>query len=84
MINGQFSINDKCQTCNHLGFCQTYWGEACKRQGGDRQPRLKSSQVKQSLSEKKQKTVKPDKLHKSKRSMSQPITTRRVNWDLTS
>ncbi|MEA4926106.1 MAG: hypothetical protein VB084_12455 [Syntrophomonadaceae bacterium] len=92
MINRQYSINEKCLDCNHLGYCQPYWGIACKRQGGNRLPRLKSVYTKQDLpdksvyttrdlSEKKQKTIQPDKMYKHKRSLSQPIKTKQVNWE---
>ncbi len=32
-----------CRSCNHFGFCEVFWGPDCKRQGGTKTPRMKSS-----------------------------------------
>ena len=37
------NVNESCRVCHHYGFCLVYWGNACKRQGGTRIPRLVSS-----------------------------------------
>ncbi len=84
MINEGFNNDEKCLVCGHLGFCQTYWGAACKRQGGSRPPRLKSSGAKQGLLSRKRKTLRKEKLQQSKPEMFQPIRTKPVNWNLTS
>lgn len=34
-----------CRSCNHFEFCMVCWGRECKRQGGNRTPKLKSSTV---------------------------------------
>jgi hypothetical protein len=90
MISKQFTINEKCLDCNHLGYCQPYWGAACRRQGGTRLPRLKSTGIQLKLSEinlmKSQKRDSkniPKKMKKVKPGLSQPIKTRPVNWDIT-
>jgi len=37
---------DACLPCMHFGFCADNWGKNCKRQGGDKIPRMKSNGVK--------------------------------------
>lgn len=33
--------NENCTPCVHFGYCIVYWGANCKRQGGNRIPRMK-------------------------------------------
>ncbi len=81
MVNKQFTINEKCLDCTHLGYCQPYWGAACKRQGGDRLPRLKSVWAQLQPSENDMINVQPQQLKKTKISLYQPIKTKHVNWE---
>jgi hypothetical protein len=84
MIN-ELHGNPVCGTCNHFGYCKIYWGPECKRQGGDRTPRLKSTKEKFNYEtvetvRTKRKTgteIKPDL---ERVSWAEPIRTRVVNW----
>lgn len=35
------SGTEYCTSCVHFGYCMVYWGVECKRQGGNRIPRMK-------------------------------------------
>ncbi|MDD3364194.1 MAG: hypothetical protein PHZ03_04380 [Syntrophomonas sp.] len=65
------SKTEMCLSCNHLGFCQVYWGAECKRQGGNRIPRMKPMLV-----EARQKVDQPNKVIE----MFEPIRTKVANW----
>lgn len=38
------SVTGRCLSCVHYGYCLIYWGAECKRQGGKKIPRVKSTQ----------------------------------------
>ncbi len=79
MIRKYYSTNKQCLICNHYNYCQVYWGSECKRQSGNRTPRLKGKHFINNTS------IQPK--HKSDSKHKQPslnkyetIKTRRVNW----
>ena len=83
MQNIDSIINEKCIICNHHDFCLVYWGKECKRQGGQRIPRLKRTNAKKKVNP----PVQPIKVHKKKVNqpnsrVSEPIQTKRVIWAL--
>lgn len=39
------SGTEYCTSCVHFGYCMVYWGVECKRQGGNRTPRMKPTPV---------------------------------------
>jgi len=69
-----------CDSCNHLGFCEIYWGAECKRQGGKKTPRLKSMHAKAKLMASNNEQKQPVKRVVEVAKMSEPIRTRVVNW----
>jgi len=84
MIN-ELHGNATCGACNHFGYCKIYWGPECKRQGGDRTPRLKSS--KPNFKHENFETVIMKREIRTERkpeaervSRNEPIRTRLVNW----
>lgn len=83
MIKTYFEKNEKCQTCAHFGFCSVYWGTDCKRQGGNKTPRLNQSVAIKKDASMKKKTLLQKKIQHKCLAAFDPITTRRVNWHLT-
>lgn len=83
MRNQVSNKNEKCCQCSHLGYCQIYWGPLCKRQGGNKIPRLISRKQLNFLMNEadvvKCKSYRNPFL-KTKIETSQPIKTRRVDW----
>lgn len=76
---------DNCKSCNHYGFCLTLWGTECKRQGGHRIPRLKTTSVRASkkrLGKKHlcEKTKLPNGKAQQKINTFESIKTRKVSW----
>ena len=83
MKTNELNKNDKCFACNHLGYCQVYWGTECKRQGGNKTPRLinkKQLNLIKRESDNIQQVLKKRDFVKPKLEISQPILTKRVNW----
>ncbi len=79
MIKIEMSINERCTICTHFGYCQVYWGNECKRQGGSRTPRLKNSSSSHDDWSTKTKMV---SVSKNTAKRSDRITTRKVSWNL--
>ena len=52
---------ETCLSCGHYGYCLVYWGAECKRQGGNRIPRLKSMLVEAILKMAQKEFEKPEK-----------------------
>lgn len=81
MSKTDFKKDNNCQVCHHFGFCQMYWGIECKRQGGNRIPRLKTSSVRAINDLSKNKKTMHRKIEPSYQMNSfEQIKTRRVNW----
>ncbi len=76
----------KCFSCSHFNFCLVYWGADCKRQGGNRIPRLKSSLDKVVRERRQQlsKSEEPKKVNNNSRQLNlkliEPIRTKVAAW----
>lgn len=87
-IESQVSCTQNCSSCVHFDYCLINWGTECKRQGGNKIPRMKSKAVNAKSK------VNPKKSNKSGRSeksmnnnprnkifkMVEPIRTKVANW----
>jgi len=82
MIKIRSNTNEKCNRCNHHGFCQIYWGTECKRQGGKRIPRLKKGYLEKQTVPNKNIIVQNHESKQQNLQAFEPIRTRRVNWAL--
>lgn len=73
---------DPCLSCHDSGYCILHWGAACKRQGGNRIPRMKTTKIEEmdKLEAKKQKSNKPEKPRKKNSPSFEPIRTKVANW----
>jgi len=81
MNRTDFDKDNKCHVCPHFGFCQIYWGAECKRQGGNRIPRLKTSSVTTINAVSQNKTPMRRKIDPSyDLNLFEQIKTKRVNW----
>ena len=74
------SKTEMCLSCNHLGYCQVYWGAECKRQGGNRIPRMKPMLVEAKRKVDNMELKKPEKQHNTVFAMFEPIRTKVANW----
>ncbi|PKM76492.1 MAG: hypothetical protein CVU90_12560 [Firmicutes bacterium HGW-Firmicutes-15] len=66
---------EKCLSCPDLGYCMVRWGPECKRQGGTKIPRMKTT-----TAETRQEADKQPVSKKTMISMFEPIRTRVANW----
>ncbi len=66
-----------CHSCGHWGFCLVKWGINCKRQGGKRIPRMKSSIIQARLS-----SIQPKTKQKGNSMFKgfEPIRTKLAHW----
>jgi len=70
--------DEMCSSCVHFGYCLVYWGVKCKRQGGNKIPRMKSSLE---LSNKnKPPKLKNNKLKNRSVKIYEPIRTKAATW----
>jgi len=73
---------ETCHSCHDAGYCIVHWGAACKRQGGNRIPRMKTTKIKEmdKLEARKQQPNKPEKPKKKNRIGFEMIRTKAANW----
>lgn len=38
-----------CNSCVHFGYCMIYWGVECKRQGGNKTPKMKPARSRETV-----------------------------------
>lgn len=82
MLKIDSKMNDSCRLCNHYGFCQVYWGYACKRQGGTRTPRLTSKLRRKEVAVNRPLLVQNNQIKQPVLKTFEPIRTKRMNWAL--
>ena len=71
---------ENCDSCNHSMFCMIYWGKECRRQGGNRIPRMKSMMTparRKADNKEQNRSVRPEN---QRTNTSEPIRTLVVNW----
>jgi hypothetical protein len=79
MAKIEFQI-ETCRACHDAAYCTVHWGPACKRQGGNRIPRMKTTNVTGLDKIEKEQPNKVEKPRKRKNVMVEPIRTRAANW----
>jgi hypothetical protein len=72
---------EACLSCSHFGFCLVRWGIDCKRQGGNKIPRMKPIPVEERWMVDKQESKRPRrKPRQQTREMFERISTKVTNW----
>lgn len=69
-----------CHTCIDHGYCIVHWGDACKRQGGKRIPRMKTAKTPEKLGANKQRLSRSKILRNKDVVVFEPIRTKVTNW----
>jgi len=73
-----------CLSCAHFQFCLVYWGTDCKRQGGNKIPRMKSKRVEERRMADRQQSKKHKPMNTKPKNqiikISEPIRTKAANW----
>lgn len=71
-----------CDLCSHFDFCLIHWGIECKRQGGNKIPRFKTSPAEERKRNSKKQTARqnPMQLKKQTSEITEPIRTKAVRW----
>jgi hypothetical protein len=76
MKNTDSDFNEKCLKCRHYGFCQVYWGIKCKRQGGNKIPKMRRITQNSPVTE----MIQVNKNWRVKIKPDEPIQTRLPSW----
>lgn len=72
-----------CVSCHDYKFCSVFWGTDCKRNGGNKIPRMKSIKLKNSPIVEKEKITRQDTKFENKKkriNLIEPIRTKSTMW----
>lgn len=75
-------LMDYCSTCHHFDFCLIHWGADCKRHGGKKIPRLRTTtaEERKKISQRQSAKKLPKHPVTQMSEIFEPIRTKAVHW----